>query len=103
MLPSRLLDDLLEFIRSITGLDTLSIDDDLLDSGAHSLTLVEALTDLEDRYGVVISSDDLGQGVTVRSLAALIVQSSDAVARAQTPEILGYDGEVGDDVPPSAI
>jgi acyl carrier protein len=56
-------------------IEALGDDKPLADVGVDSLAIVEMLMDLEDRYGVRLSQDDLRKARTVGDLVRLCTQA----------------------------
>ena len=62
-------DELLSVWRDLLGDDTLGENDDLIERGANSLTVMRALTEIHQRFGVRVSMREVYETATIRQIA----------------------------------
>jgi acyl carrier protein len=56
----------------VLGAPHVGLDDDLLELGGHSLTIIKILVRVEERFGVRLSPQEFIECRTVGNLAALV-------------------------------
>ena len=58
----------LEVLRSILGVPSLSLDDDFFDMGGNSLLAIQVAADLSDSYGIELNPGDMYSYRTARDI-----------------------------------
>lgn len=91
------LKDLLSVVSDLVMDPLLEADDDLLDSGVDSLTLVDVLAEVKDRWGADLEFADLEQLRTVRSLHHHLFGSPAGT----TPDLIPVEPVTAPDIVPA--